>query len=117
MMQKTSGVNLSERFLGSVVGEMFQLPSDLLLHVGALAQRNLPAGSFVQIFQVQPPACGGLAREDLPVFHVSESMASKAWSSLVSSRSMMPGSMTSLAEMEKTRASKVSVFVLKPRAL
>src|SRR4030088_1705933 len=77
MMRKTSGVNLSERFLGSVVGEVFQLASDLLLHVGALAQRNLPAGSFVQIFQVQPPACGGLAREDLPVFHVSESMASK----------------------------------------
>ena len=28
-MQKTSGVNLSERFLGSVVGEVFQFPPDL----------------------------------------------------------------------------------------
>ena len=37
MMQKTSGVNLYERFLGSVVGEVFQLLADLLLHVGTLA--------------------------------------------------------------------------------
>ena len=37
VVQKTSGAHLSERFLGSVVGEVFQLLADLLLHVGTLA--------------------------------------------------------------------------------
>jgi hypothetical protein len=78
MVQKSSRVNLSERFLGGVVGEVFQLPSDLLLHVGALAQRNFPAGGFIEVFQIQPPAGGGFTREDLPVVHVSESRISKA---------------------------------------
>lgn len=76
MMEKSSSVNLTQRFLGSVVREVFQLPADLLLHVGALAQRNFPVGSFIEVFEIQPPASGGFSREDLSVFHVSESRIS-----------------------------------------
>jgi hypothetical protein len=72
-MQESASVDLSERFLRSVVGEMFELPVDLLLHIGSLAKRDFPAGSFVKIFQVEAASGGGLVGKDLTVFHVRDS--------------------------------------------
>ncbi len=100
VMQKPACVNLSEFFLGSVVRETFELFADLFLQPLAFPQGNFPVGSFVQIFQVQPPASGGFTRENLPVFHVRESMASSVRSIWAAMRSMTAGSMTSLAETE-----------------
>lgn len=91
VVQKSSRVDLAERFLGSVVGEAFQLLTDLLAQVIAFAQRNLPTGSLVQVLQIQPPAGDGFSRKDLPVFHVSESRISSVWSSLALICSITPG--------------------------
>jgi hypothetical protein len=73
VVQESAGVDLPERFLGGVVCEVLELLADLLLHVGALAKRDFPAGSFIKIFQIKAASGGGLVRKDLTVFHVRDS--------------------------------------------
>ena len=96
---------------------MFQLPSDLLLHVGALAQRNFPAGSFVEVFQIEPSAGGGFVREDLPVFHVSDSMNLQGVIELGVDPLNDGGMRRPSVEMEIDNRLEGFGFVLKPRAL
>ena len=69
IVQKSADVNLPERFLRGVVGKMFELLPNLLVHLLAFTQRNFPAGSLVKIFQIEAVACGGLAGKNLSVLH------------------------------------------------
>ena len=54
VMQESAGVDLSERFLRGIVGEVLELSADLLIPIGPLTKRDFPAGSFVKIFQMFP---------------------------------------------------------------
>ena len=69
IVEKPADVNLPERFLGSVVREVFELFPNLLIHVLPFPQRNFSAGSLVEIFQIKTAAGGGLASKNLPVLH------------------------------------------------
>ena len=69
IVEKPADVYLPERFLRGVVGKMFEFLPDLPVHLRAFPQRNFPAGSLVEIFQVEAAAGGGLASKNLPVFH------------------------------------------------
>jgi hypothetical protein len=73
VVQESASVDLPESFLGCVVGEVLELLSDLLLHIGSLAERDFPARSFVKIFQVESTSGGGLMGKDLAVLHVRDS--------------------------------------------
>ena len=73
VMQKSAGVDLSERFLRRVVGEVLELFADLLLHIRPLTKRNFPARSFIKIFQVETASGGGLVGKDLSVFYIRDS--------------------------------------------
>ena len=73
VMQESASVDLSERFLLRIVGKVFELLADLLIHVGSLAERNFPTGGFVKIFQVETASGRGLVGKDLSVFHVRDS--------------------------------------------
>ena len=73
VVQKSAGVNLSKGFLRCIVGKVFELLADLLIHVGSLAERNFPTGGFVKIFQVETASGRGLVGKDLSVFHVRDS--------------------------------------------
>jgi hypothetical protein len=73
MMQESAGVDLSKRFLRGVIGKVLELFANLLLHIGSLAKRGFPAGSFVKIFQVEAASGGRLVGKDLSVFHVRDS--------------------------------------------
>ena len=69
IVEKSADVNLPEGFLRCVVGKMFELLPNLLVHLLAFPQRNFPAGSLVEIFEVETAAGGGLAGKNLPVLH------------------------------------------------
>jgi hypothetical protein len=73
VMQESAGVNLSERFLRGIVGEVLELFADLLIHIGPLAKRNFPTRCFVKIFQVEAASGSGLVSKDLSVFHIRDS--------------------------------------------
>jgi hypothetical protein len=73
VMQESASVDLSERFLRRVVGEVLELFADLLIHVGSLTKRNFPTRSFVKIFQVEAASGSGLVGKDLSVFHIRDS--------------------------------------------
>ena len=115
MVQESARVNLAERFLRGVVGELPERPGSFRAVVVLLARRNFPAGSFVEIFEIEAAAPRRLARENHSRLH-RVSKFSRTWSSLASMRRRICGSILSLIDTAKRTASKVADFVLKPKA-
>ena len=115
MVQESARVNLAERFLRGVVGELPERPGSFRTVVVLLARRDFPAGSFVEIFEIEAAAPGRLARENHSRLHRS-SKFSRTRSSLASMRKRICGSILSLSDTAKRTASKVAAFVLKPNA-
>ena len=85
MVQESARVNLAERFLRGVVGELPERPGSFRAVVVLLARRDFPAGSFVQIFEIEAAAPRRLARENHSRLHRS-SKFSRTRSSLASMR-------------------------------
>jgi hypothetical protein len=56
VVQESARVNLAERFLRGVIGELPERPGSFQAVVMLLARRHFPAGSLVQIFEVEPAA-------------------------------------------------------------
>lgn len=73
LMQKSAAVNLTECFLGSVVGELFQLLAGgrALCRIALIhAHRGFSFGRFVEIVEIEAGTPCPLARKDHRIFHI-----------------------------------------------
>ncbi len=73
VVQKSSGVNLADRFLGGVVHKTLQLLSHFFIQLLGGSKSGFSSGCLIEIFQIEPSSGRRLVREDETVLHESSS--------------------------------------------